>query len=200
VSAKPKAAAPDAGEPVKERSASKSKKLILVGGVVAVVLALAGAGAWFYLGKKPAVEDGGEAEVAAGAEVAPAVTGPKHPPTFLPLDNMVVNLADPGGEKIAQIGITLELVDAKAMEKVRLYMPAIRSSILLLVSQRTAEELLRYEGKEKLAADILREASRPFKDGQAGHAPEKGEKKSGSGAGSDDGPVRGVLFSSLIVQ
>ena len=40
--------------------------------------------------------------------------------------------------------------------------PTIRSGVLLLVSQRTSEELLQREGKEKLATDILREAARPF--------------------------------------
>lgn len=198
MAAKPDAAVPDAeipnaGEPAKARSAFKftSKKLILFGGVAVIVLALIGAGAWFYFGRKPAVERGNAAEVAAEAEVEVAAeveekdTGPKHPPSFLPLENMVVNLADPGGEKIAQVGITLEVVDAKALEKVRLYLPTIRSAILLLVSQRTAEELLRREGKDKLAADILREASRPFNGGPAG---------------LEGGPVRGVLFSSFIVQ
>lgn len=208
--AAPGAAIPDVGDPAKARFVFKNKKLILVGGVAVVVLVLIGAGGWLYFGNKPAgegdsaTEVAAEAEAAVEAEVAVEVeaedTGPRHPPTFLPLDNMVVNLADPGGEKIAQIGITLEIADAKALEKVRLYLPTIRSAILLLVSQRTAEELLRREGKEKLAADILREASRPFNGGQAGHMPEKGKKKSADEKGFEDGPVRGVLFSSLIVQ
>ena len=54
----------------------------------------------FFLSKKKT--DDKEAE-----EVVHVV--PKGPPTFLPLENMVVNLADPGGEKVAQVGVTLEL-------------------------------------------------------------------------------------------
>ena len=60
---------------------------------------------------------------------------------------------------LAQVGVTLELSDAKAPDKVKVYMPAIRSGVLMLISQRTAEELLLREGKEKLAADILEEAA-----------------------------------------
>ncbi len=181
----------------------KSKKLLLIVGVLVVVLALAGGGAWFFISKQRAAADGdGEHEPAAHA--APTV----GPPTYLPLDNMVVNLSDPGGEKVAQIGITLELFDAKAAERVKLYLPTIRSSVLLLVSQRSSEELLQREGKEKLAADILREAARPFGGGddeveQEPEKPAAGAKKAKAvkkPKARQQMPVTGVLFSSFIVQ
>ncbi len=86
----------------------------------------------------------------------------KVPPTFLPIENMVVNLADTGGERFAQIGITLELADAKTSDQVKQYLPSIRSAILMLVSQRTSQELLSRDGKEKLAVDIRREVSKPL--------------------------------------
>lgn len=176
----------------------KSKKLLLIGGIVFLILAAAGGGAWFFLSKKYAA-DGSIDEVVRMA--------PKAPPTFLPLDNMVVNLADPGGEKVAQVGITLELVDAHATDKVKMYLPSIRSGILLLISQRTAEELLLIAGKEKLAADILLVASRPFDAADTGQAMTKSakdgaktKKKNVDKNANDEKPVRGVHFSSFIVQ
>ncbi|MBK9574760.1 MAG: flagellar basal body-associated FliL family protein [Rhodoferax sp.] len=193
---KPDAAKPDAAEEVK--APAKSKKLLIIALAGVLVLALAGGGAWFFFAKqKAATEDG---------EEAVQVVEQKGPPTFMPLDNMVVNLADPGGERVAQIGITLELMDAKATEKVKMYLPAIRSGILILISQRTAEELLQREGKELLAADILSEASRPFlpEGGNAKPKPkkdaDKAKKKTSDKAAADGSPVRGVLFSSFIVQ
>jgi flagellar FliL protein len=195
VATKPDAAKSEAEAPANKPV--KSKKLLLVVGLVVVVLALAGGGAWFFIAKKNAAEGGAEEAV----HVAP-----KGPPTFLPLDNMVVNLADPGGEKVAQIGITLELSDAHATEKVKMYLPSIRSGILLLISQRTSEELLLIEGKEKLAVDILLEASRPFDNADSGHAAKpaketvKTKKKNADKNATDDNPVRGVHFSSFIVQ
>ena len=184
----------DADEPAKAKP--KSKKLLLLGGVAVLVLALVGGGAFFLLSKKNAADE----DVEEVVHVAP-----KGPPSYLALDNMVVNLADPGGEKVAQIGITLELADSKATEKVKPYMPTIRSGVLLLVSQRTSQELLAIEGKEKLVADILLEASKPF---QAAHETAakpkkdaaKSKKKATEKAPLDDNPVRGVLFSSFIVQ
>jgi len=179
----------------------KSKKLLLIVGVLVVVLALAGAGALFFISKQRAAAADGELEAVVHAEAG-------VPPTYLPLDNMVVNLADPGGEKVAQVGITLQLFDIKSAEKVKQYLPTIRSGVLLLVSQRTAEELLQREGKEKLAKDILREAARPFGGGDE----EEETEAENSAAGAKKPktakkakprvqmPVTGVLFSSFIVQ
>lgn len=167
---------------------AKSKKMLLIIVAAVVVLGLAGGAGWFFLGKKTAVPEGEE-------EVPEPVHEVRHgPPTYLPLDNMVVNLADPGGEKVAQVGVTLELSDAKAPEKVRAYLPAIRSGILMLLSQRTAEELLQREGKEKLASDILAEASRHF-SGEVDAA-----SKKNTNADEGESPVRAVLFSSFIIQ
>ncbi len=170
----------------------KSKKTLLIVVVALVVLALAGAGGWFFLSKKHAAEMDDEEE-----EEVVAVVESTGPPTYLPLDNMVVNLADPGGERVAQIGITLELTGVLEVEKVKAYLPTIRSDVLLLVSQRTADELLSREGKEKLAEDILAASSRHFNKAAAPAA--KKDKKAAKGSGNGN-PVRGVLFSSFIVQ
>lgn len=189
---------PDAAQSAQAKPKSKKLLLMIVGAIL--ILALAAGGGWFYLSRQHAALDGEEEEVVVKVEH-------KGPPSYLPMDNMIVNLADPGGEKIAQVGVTLELSDIKAVEKVRVYLPAIRSEVLLLLSQRTAEELLQREGKEKLAADIFREASRHFSDSETASGSEKSKKDSGNPKKPnadkkklEEGPVRGVLFSSFIVQ
>lgn len=180
----------------------KSKKLLLIVLAVVLFVVLAVLGTIMYVNKQRAAAEFGDEDVRPVARQVQ--TGP---PTYLPLDNMVVNLADPGGERVAQIGVTLELQNAAAVDKVKQYMPTIRSSILLLVSQRTAEELLKIEGKQKLARDILREASEPFggidededevdssRSGDKTQAPRKRRRA------PVDQPVQRVLFSSFIVQ
>jgi flagellar FliL protein len=179
-----------------KKKKSKASLFIIIFAVLAVVSAL-GFGALLYLGKNKATD--GEAEA-----VKHVVK--KTVPVYLSLDNMVVNLADPGGEKVAQVGIMLELLDAKATEKVKVYLPSIRSRILLLISQKESAELLSIAGKEKLAADILIEALRPFTaepDPAHEPAPEKEtktKKKAVEKAPVEEGPVSGVHFSSFIVQ
>ena len=140
----------------------------------------------------------GDETTAPVAAHGPAPT----PPVYLPLETMVVNLADPGGEKVAQVGITLEVRDSHASDSVKAYLPTLRSAILMLISQRTAEELLSAEGKQKLAQDILDEAAVPFGGGAKGHGAEEAPtgKKSKSKAPPPQYPVVKVLFSSFIVQ
>jgi len=203
VASKPAEAAP-APAPAK----SNSKLFIIIG--VVLVLVLAGFGGVLYFKKQSAAAasaaEGEGGEAAPAAHAAPAATahvaagGSKLPPVYLPLDNMVVNLADPGGEKVAQLGITFEVIDAHAVDTVKAYLPTIRSGILMLISQRTAEELLSTEGKQKLIEDILREASVPFGGGDAEPVETPGKKKKTRRRAVVDYPVVGVLFSSLIVQ
>lgn len=191
---KPEAAESEA-DAAKPASKGKKKLIIIIVAVLLVVLLGAG-GAFFYISKQRAAALA--AEEAGGEPAAPAAVDhkAKAPPVYLPMDNMVVNLADPGGERVAQVGITLEVIDAHASDSVKAFMPTIRSGVLMLLSQRTADELLSPEGKQKLIEDILRETSKPFGGGNE-HAATP--KKVGKQA-PEQFPVVGVLFSSLIVQ
>ena len=191
-------------EPTAAPAKAKSKKLIIIVAALAVLLVAGGGAAWMLLAKRGA----GDEEDAAAPKAQAA--SPKTPPTFLPMENMVVNLADPGGDRFAQVGITLELADAKTGELVKSFMPSIRSNVLLLVSQRSTEELLTREGKEKLAVDIRREVSRPlgFTVPKPRKRPvqrdpedeEEDDEVAPRRAKADNNPVRQVLFSSFIIQ
>lgn len=194
-----------------DKKPAKRKKLLIIVVVLVILLALAGAAVAYVLSQRhaPDEDDEGSPSVAKSSEHAVV-------PTFLPVDTMVVNLADNGGDRFAQVGITLELADAKTAEHVKQYMPSIRSAVLLLISQKTSEDLLRREGKEALAREILREVSRPLgfevpaeteghEPAQAVSAknrktPAKGSKKGQDGAAGGENPVRKVLFSGFIVQ
>lgn len=172
---------------------AKSKKLIVIGAVVALLVIVAAAVGLFLVNKQRHAADDDAAEAKTAAVLVP---------TFLPMENMVVNLADTGGDRFAQIGITLELQDEKTATAVKQFMPSIRNGVLMLVSQRTAEELLRREGKEKLAADILAEVSRPLgvKNGAQRASEEQMDEEYDERPRRRSNPVRRVLFSSFIIQ
>lgn len=180
----------------------KGKKMLVI--IIAVVLLLVAAGGgWFVFGRKSASEDGEEAPVEHVADKH------KTPPVYLPMDNMVVNLADPGGEKFAQIGITIETTDQKTSDAVKSYLPNIRSGVLMLISQRTSEELLSKDGKTKLANDVLREVSRPLgytvedaerAEDEHGAKPRKKGEDAPRKRRAEPNPVTGILFSSFIIQ
>ena len=202
------AATPDVTIPIK---AGKRKKLILVGGAVLLVLLLAGAATALWLKNRAAhaIEDAGDEEVMA--QLKAAKPDPAHPPTFLPLDIFVVNLADRDADRYAQVGLTLEVDNAAFAEQMKAYMPAIRNAILMILAHKTSQQLLERAGKEQLAEEILRETVRPMgitiaAPRKAAPAPVDGSltevpsKKSKAAAQGPHNPVRNVHFSNFIIQ
>ncbi len=175
------------------------KKLIIL---VTVLLLLAlGGGAWVLLKKKSAANDEEGAETSQGE---PGDTRPGHDakptPSFVALDPFTVNLADQEAERYAQIGVTLEIHDAKAADALKAHMPIIRGNILMVLSHKTAAELLTREGKERLAGAILKAAVRPLgyelaAEGDPASAAGKTKKPA-----SAELPVKAVHFSNFIVQ
>ena len=164
MSAAPAAVAPPDMADAVPVNKGKRKKLILIAAVLALLLA-AGGGAAVWIMKKraaAAAAAAGEDGVAEVVEAKPAKAELKNAPTFVPLDPFTVNLADREAERFAQVGITLELTDAKAGELLKAYMPAIRNNILLALGSKTAAQLIERDGKLRLAAEIRSEALRPL--------------------------------------
>lgn len=163
----------------------KSKKLLIII-IAALLVVLGGGAAAFFLMSKGAGEDEEDTEAPPKAkqESKAKAKKPAAPPTFMPLDAVVVNLADAGSTRYAQVGITLQVEDAATADLVKQYMPAIRNGILMAISRRTADQLLSAEGKEELANEILTLIRK---------ATDTEEYRGYS-------PVEAVLFSSIIVQ
>lgn len=182
-----------------------SKKLWIIVG--AVLLLVAGGGGGFLVMKRNAAaaaeaEDAGQGEAADATAVRkPHKRDPKTPPTYMPMEPFVVNLADRDSDRYAQIGITLEIDDAKFADELKAYMPAIRNAILMILSHKTAADMLGREGKEILAAEIAREVVRPLGihievDSEDDGAQAKKKRR----AAPVYNPVQQVHFSSFIVQ
>lgn len=143
------------------------------------------------LARKAAERAAAEAEGgdAADTKAAKKKAERKGPPVFVPLETFTVNLADREVERYAQIGITLEVDDAKIGEQLKQYMPAIRNNILMVLAHKTSAELLEREGKTRLAEEVLRESIRPL-----------GADTKGKDGEDAEPPVRAVHFSNFIIQ
>lgn len=181
--------------------AKGKKKLILIIVAALLLLLLAGGGATVFVLKKraaAAAEEAGE-DGGATAQASTEKAAHKGPPIFVPLEPFVVNLADKESERYAQIGLTLEVEDAKFAEEMKLYMPAIRNAILMILAHKQSSELLERAGKEALAAEIMREAVRPMGiEIEPPAAAASGAAKAAKPAVHN--PVRRVHFASFIVQ
>ena len=187
------AAAIEGAVPVK----AGKKKLIVVLAVVLLLLAAGAGGVVFWL--KARAHAAAEAEEAEDtAEVAHAGATPKRDPkavpVFVALDNFTVNLADREADRYAQIGISLELADPKAADRIKVFMPAIRNNILMVLAHKRSSDLLERAGKEKLAEEVLRETERALglEPLAPGARPKKGD--------DEPRPVRAVQFSNFIIQ
>jgi len=194
------------------------KKLIIIAAAVLLLLVIGGGAAVFLLKKKAAAAaEGDEPTTSANAGHQSAKPDLKHPPTFLPLDPFVVNLADKDADRYAQIGITFEVEDPKFAEQMKAFMPAIRNGILMILAHKSSAELLARAGKEQLAADILRESARTMGIEVEEAEPVVAKKVEGDAAAADDSeapkpvkkkakapvepnPIKHVHFSNFIVQ
>jgi flagellar FliL protein len=181
-----------------------NKKLIVIGAVAVLVLALVGVGAMLLLKKSPAA-DGDEADSHAPAQKAAAPRDPKALPVFVPLDSFTVNLADRDAERYAQVGITLEVEDLKVSDQIKIFMPAIRNNILMALAEKSAADLMDREGKTKLAEKVRRETSRalgyeveePEEEAAEDEPPKKKSKKRKAEVVL---PITAVHFSNFIIQ
>jgi flagellar FliL protein len=181
-------------------------KIILI--AVAVLLLLGGGVVAFIAMKSVPVEEEDDEDVVVEhkAKAAPIPYDPKNAPVFVPLEAFTVNLADREAERYAQIGVTLEVEDAKASEQVRAYMPVIRNNILMVLSHKTVEDLRTGEGKRLLAAELRAQALRPLgfeltaQELLDDAEPGKGAKARAKARKLASLPIKAVNFSNFIVQ
>jgi flagellar FliL protein len=182
------------------------KKLLILAVLALLVLALAAGGGLVLYKKRKAAREAAEADGDAAAQVEAQAAhkhDAKHAPTFVPLEMFTVNLADKEAERYAQIGITLQIEDAKVADDIKAYMPAIRHNILMVLAGKTSQDLLAREGKERLAFEVKREAARALGiEIQDELAP----KTAASGAKPakrvvyEPSPIEAVQFSNFIIQ
>ncbi|WP_194945630.1 flagellar basal body-associated protein FliL [Limnohabitans sp. DM1] len=162
--------------------------------VLMLIISAVGVSVWFYFDRVKGENKEVESEESKLR---------KAPKLYFPLDPMVINLSDLGGDRFAQVGITFQIREEKSAEAIKKMLPTIRSAILTTLSQKASEELLSRQGKEKLALDILVEVGRVF--GVKPDSPQTEQVKpdhpeTTPSKNQATNPVLEVLFSSLIVQ
>jgi flagellar FliL protein len=135
-----------------EPEQNKKKKLIIIGAVVLFLLLIGLGTGLFFFGKKAAAPetptDPGQQVPVPELNKSPAV-GP-----MVNIDEFIVNIISAENNHYVKASLTLELTNIPVKDEVTLRMPQIRDSILLLVSNKTYEELQDLQGKKQLKAEI----------------------------------------------
>lgn len=168
----------------------KGKGLLI--GILAVVLAGGGGAGWFFL--KPPADPNAEQQ----KRYLPAAE-----PMFVNLDPFTVNLADPGGERMAQLTIVLEVLNQHVVDDLKKYMPAVRNDLLLLLSSQESKQMLSRTGKEALAREISAHTAKVLgwvdDDGKAQEEGSRGTRVRTAQIVRPN-PVLAVHFNQLLVQ
>ena len=159
-----------------------SGKLVIIIAAVVVLLG-GGGGAYWFLGRSSAAaaEETGTTTTEYKKPEKKKHEEPEEPPGIVAFDPFIVNLADGGGSRFLRL--TLKLVvpgeeTAKELEEDDVTRSRVRSAMLELLTQQTAESLVTPEGKAELKTQIAEQASHAMHDTE----------------------VLDVLFSEFVVQ
>lgn len=187
----------------------KKKKLLIIIIVLVVVLAAAGGGAaWFFLGGKkkgkghgkPAGEHAEQVDEADGdaghddEEADAEDDGHKKPPVFVSLEPFTVNLSSEASDRYLQVGIDLKVSAPDVADKIKVHLPEIRNSVLLILTSKKVDELNKVDGKNQLRVEIRDAVNRPI--GLYKAPPEHADKLKWK-------PKKGavdVLLTSFVIQ
>lgn len=129
---------------------------------------------------------------------APAAVGAEplgadlfKPPAFVNLEAFTVNLQEEDGRRYLQAILALRVADQKTADALVAFTPEIRHRINLLLSGKAPSEVATPEAREALAGEIASAVNEtlgfPSSVGAQGQIISRG-------------PVRAVLFNSLLVQ
>jgi flagellar FliL protein len=145
----------EAIETPEEVPKKKKGKLLIILLAVIVLLAGVAVGAYFFLFSKN--QEGEKAVFSKKTQEASGVNFSFEP--------FVVNLMDAGGTKYLKVSIQIELSDAKFIEKAKNRTPQIRDAIIILITNKTSEELITAEGKIILKDEIKQRANQILGEG-----------------------------------
>ena len=146
-----------------EKGGSKKKLFIIIGAVVFVLLLAAGGAAYFFLMKDSAPE-----ESDPGTEVpVPEINKQAEIGPMVDIEEFIVNIISEENNHYVKSSLTIELSSEVAKEELEKRMPQIRDAILLLVGNKTFEELQDLQGKKQLKAELLSKINAIMLTGQA---------------------------------
>jgi flagellar FliL protein len=129
------------------------KKMFLIITIVVLVLAVGGGvAAWYFLRNKPTPEEPqnpGDKVPVPQLEQSAAI-GP-----MVDIDEFIVNIISGDTAHYVKASLTVELTNENARTEVENRMPQMRDTILMLIGNKTYEELQDLQGKKQLKAELM---------------------------------------------
>ncbi len=145
------------------KGGGKKKLIIII--AAALVLLLAGGGAGYYfLVLKPAQEK--KAEESKAAALVKAVPDEAKVGPMVEIKEFVVNIIGTDTPHYVKASLSLELDKDTTLDEVNKRMPQIRDAILLLIGNKTFEELQDIQGKNQVKAELKSKINSFLKSGK----------------------------------
>ncbi|MFT5698027.1 MAG: flagellar FliL protein [Desulforhopalus sp.] len=161
-------------EPAPETS-SKKKLFIIIGIVVLVLLIGGGVAGWFFLKPEPPPAE----ELDPGLQVpVPDITQQSEIGPMVNIEEFVVNIISGDSPHYVKASLTVELSNKAVQPEVEQRMPQVRDAVLLLIGNKTYEELQDLQGKRQLKAELMSKINSFLQSGK----------------------VRAIYFTNFVVQ
>lgn len=146
-----------------EKEGGGKKKLIIIIAAALIVLLGAGAAAYFlFLKKDPPPEEGNNEQVEMiQPEVDDAEIGP-----MINIEEFIVNIISEDTAHYVKASLTLELTNEQVLEEANKRMPQIRDAVLLLIGNKTFEELQDLQGKKQVKSELKNRINTFLKTGK----------------------------------
>ncbi len=153
----------------------KKKKLIIIIAAVLLVLLIGGGVAGFLMMKNNKQEE--ETDPAQEVPV-PEISEETEVGPMIEITEFIANIISEDNNHYVKAAMSLELTNEAAKEEATLRMPQIRDSVLLLIGNKTYDELHDLQGKKQLKAEILSKINGYLQSGK----------------------VRAIYFTDFVVQ
>jgi flagellar protein FliL len=161
---------------VAEPQSGSKKKLFLIIGLIAVVLLAGGGTAAFLLLKK--APEAKEAKDPAKQVPVPDLNQQADIGPQVNIEEFIVNIISGDTPHYVKASLTVELTNPEVKAEVEKRMPQMRDAILLLIGNKTFEELQDLQGKKQLKAELTSKINSFLKTGK----------------------VKAVYFTNFVVQ
>ena len=148
-----------------EKAAGGGKKKLILLLAVLLVLLLAGGAAWYFLVYKKA-EAARQAEASKAAAIAKTVPEEAQIGPMVEIKEFVVNIIGQDVSHYVKASMSLELDREATLDEVNKRMPQIRDAILLLIGNKTYEELQDIQGKNQVKAEVKSKINSFLKTGK----------------------------------
>ncbi|NCC76972.1 flagellar basal body-associated FliL family protein [Desulfobulbus propionicus] len=144
------------------------KKLIIIIAAALIVLLAGGGGAYYFLIHKPKQEElrrQQEEQSKAAALIKPVPEEADIGP-MVEIKEFVVNIISEDTPHYVKASLSLELDKTETQDEINKRMPQIRDAILLLIGNKTFEELQDLQGKNQVKAEMKSKINSFLKTGK----------------------------------